>query len=389
VVISLNGGLGTTMKLQRAKSLIPVRQGLSFLEITARQILRLREVHQVPVPLLLMNSYRTRDDTLAALAPLGLELEGLPLDFLQNKSPRIVRDTALPLELADEEPCWAPPGHGDLYLALWQTGLLEQLIERGFRWAFVSNIDNLGSTVDPRILGHLDRADLQFAMEVTDKSPADVKGGTLVRQGDRLMLLERSQVAAEHVEAFQDISVFSVFNTNSLWWRLDAMLEKLRAGALELPMIVNPKTVEGVEVIQLETAMGAAIGSFERSAGIHVPRSRFAPVKATCDLLAVRSDAYLLDEGAGIRPNPERDPSLGPPVVVLDDRFYRGLADFEQRFPSPPSMVACRSLTVEGDLRFGEDVRLEGDVVLRNPSSDEQRSVPDGARLGSGTHEFR
>jgi UTP--glucose-1-phosphate uridylyltransferase len=391
VVISLNGGLGTTMKLDRAKSLIPVREGRSFLELTARQVLRLREVSGVEVPWLLMNSFRTRDDSLAALRRHRELASGeLPLDFVQNKVPRIARRTGLPLELEDEEDeeaTWAPPGHGDVYLALWQSGLLERLLARGVTWAFVSNIDNLGGTVDPRILGFMERAGTQFAMEVTDKSPADVKGGTLVRHGGRLMLLERAQVEAGHEEDFTDLSLFPVFNTNSLWWRLDAMLERLEGGGLELPMIVNPKTVAGQEVVQLETAMGAAVGSFERSVGIHVPRARFAPVKATCDLLAVRSDAYVLDEAGGIRPSPARDAALGPPVVVLDDRFYRGAEELEARFPHPVSLARCRSLTVEGDLRFGRDVAFEGEVVLRN-AGESQREVPDGKRFASGTYEL-
>jgi UTP--glucose-1-phosphate uridylyltransferase len=178
-----------------------------------------------------------------------------------------------------------------------------------------------------------------------------------------------------------------VFNTNSLWWRLDALLAQLERGALELPMIVNPKRVQGVEVVQLETAMGAAVSCFDRAVGIRVPRSRFAPVKATCDLLAVRSDAYVLDQGSGIRPSPARPAELGPPVITLDDRYYKGLHDFEARFPHSLSLLACRRLTVEGDLRFGRDVRLEGEVVLRN-SSAEQRQVPDGAVFASGTYCF-
>jgi len=203
------------------------------------------------------------------------------------------------------------------------------------------------------------------------------------------MLLEGSQVEPGHMEDFCNLGVFSVFNTNSLWWRLDAMLERLKQGTLELPMIVNPKTVEGVEVVQLETAMGAAVGCFERSAGVKVPRSRFAPVKATSDLLVVRSDAYLLEaEDLGIRPNPARPAHLtGPPVVSLDDRFFKGLRDFDARFPDPPSLVACRRLSVEGDVRFGREVRVEGDVVVRNRSGS-QRAVPDGTLLRDETREL-
>jgi UTP--glucose-1-phosphate uridylyltransferase len=387
-VVSLNGGLGTTMKLEKAKSLIAVRQGLSFLDIKARQILALRRKHGADIPWLLMNSYRTRADTLAALARYEeLAVRGLPLDFLQNKVPRIERATALPASFARVEDGWAPPGHGDLYLALWSNGLLERLRAQGIRWVFVANVDNLGATVDPGILGYLDRENIELAMEVTDKSLADIKGGTLVRVRDRLTLLEGAQVEQDHLEDFQDIEVFKVFNTNSLWWRLDAMLEALERGTLALSLIVNPKTVQGTAVVQLETAMGAAVGCFERAVGLHVPRARFAPVKATADLLAVRSDAYELDDGFGIRPDPARDAALGPPIVSLDPRYYQGIDDFEQRFPEPPSLRGCVSLCVEGDVRFGRDVRVEGAVEVRS-SATGQRVVPDGTLLGPGCHEL-
>jgi UTP--glucose-1-phosphate uridylyltransferase len=386
VVIRLNGGLGTTMALEQTKSLIPVREGRSFLDLVVQQVLALRAAHAVEVPLLAMNSFRTREETEQALAAYpGLAVRGLPLGFLQNQVPRIQRASGLPAAFADEETSWAPPGHGDIYGALASTGLLRRLLDLGIRWAFVANVDNLGATVDPAILGYLESRGVSFAMEVTDKSLADIKGGTLVRHRGRLTLLEAAQVEPEHLTDFQDIKAFSVFNTNNLWWRLDALEAMLERGGLELPLIINPKQIRGVEIVQLEQAMGAAVGCFTPALGIQVPRRRFAPVKATCDLLALRSDAYLVDEGFGIRPSPARDPSLGPPVIVLDPR-YKGLDAFEARFPAPLSLLGCRSLRVEGDLRFGRDVVIEGEVTLRNPLEGEQRLVPDGARFASGVH---
>jgi UTP--glucose-1-phosphate uridylyltransferase len=301
--------------------------------------------------------------------------------------PRIERASGLPARVPDEEANWAPPGHGDIYTALASTGLLRRLLELGIRWAFVANVDNLGATVDPAILGYLEESGASFAMEVTDKSLADIKGGTLVRYRGQLTLLEGAQVEPEHLADFQDIKAFSVFNTNNLWWRLDALEALLGAGQLEMPMIINPKRLGEVEVVQLEQAMGSAIGSFTPAVGIQVPRRRFAPVKATCDLLALRSDVYLVDEGFGIRPNPRRDPSLGPPVIVLDERYYKGIDAFEARFPRPLSLLACRSLRIEGEIRFGRGVVIEGEVTLRSAAPEGgERLVPDDARFGSGVH---
>ncbi|MCK5795808.1 MAG: UTP--glucose-1-phosphate uridylyltransferase [Deltaproteobacteria bacterium] len=383
VSIKLNGGLGTTMKLEGPKSLLAVRDGRSFLALIAEQIARLRRRHGVDTLLLLMNSYRTRDASLAELKAVGFSQEDLPWDFLQHKVPRIDRDTFLPLRLdvsADVSEEWTPPGHGDLYRALHLSGILDRLLDRGVKWAFVSNVDNLGATVDLRIPAYLDAAGLDFLMEVTPKTPADIKGGVLARWRGRLALIERGQVSKEAFDAFEDTSRFADFNTNSLWWRVEAMRDAVAADRLALPTIVNPKTVQGCRVVQLETAMGAAIGSFSQAKGLRVSRQRFAPVKGTSDLLVVRSDAYALDEEGGLRPNPVRGPGLVPPIVTLDPRFYQSVADLDARVMSPPSLVACRSLRVDGDVTFGRDVEIRGDVRIATPEGGAHR-IADGTLL--------
>jgi UTP--glucose-1-phosphate uridylyltransferase len=382
-VIRLNGGLGTSMALQQAKSLIEVREGRSFLQLIRQQIERMRSRTGARLPLLLMNSFATQADSLRELAGFQ-QPAGIPLDFLQNKVPRIDAETGLPVNLARAEARWAPPGHGDIYLAMAIGGVWERLLEQGYRWAFVCNADNLGAMIDPTMLGFLDRHHIDFAMEVTPKTTADRKGGTLVRHEGRLTLLERAQVADEHLPQFEDIERFRVFNTNSLWWRLDVLAKRVQQGTLDLPMIVNPKRVEQRSVVQLETAMGAAIGRFERSAGILVSRERFAPVKTTDDLLAVRSDAYVMDEGGGLHLSPERDPALGPPDIRLDARYYKALPAFEQRIAHPPSLVACRRLTIEGDVTLGQQLVCAGEVSLVNETDQPQR-VPDGTVLSDRT----
>jgi UTP--glucose-1-phosphate uridylyltransferase len=126
-------------------------------------------------------------------------------------------------------------------------------------------------------------------------------------------------------------------------------------------------------VIQLETAMGAAVGSIPGARAVEVPRSRFAPVKTTNDLLVVRSDAYELTPDG--RMTPTYDPP--GPVVSLDDDHYKMVPDFEQRFPAgAPSLRRCTTLEVEGDVTFGADVVVEGDVHVHGP-----RRVPDGEVL--------
>jgi UTP--glucose-1-phosphate uridylyltransferase len=384
VVLKLNGGLGTSMGMTNAKSLLEVKDGHTFLDVIVRQVLHLRERHGAQIPLVLMNSFATRDDTLAALERHpGLALDGLPLDFVQGKVPKLLADGFEPVSWeADPSLEWAPPGHGDVFTSLATSGVLETLLERGYEYLFLSNSDNLGAVLEPQILAWFAQEGLPFLSEVVDRTEADRKGGHLARRRDTggLVLRETAQVPDGDQEAFQDTSRHRFFNANNIWVNLNALRAALdeRGGVLGLPMIVNRKTVDpsdssSPEVLQLETAMGAAIGAFEGAAAVHVPRARFTPVKATSDLLVVRSDAYELAEDWAVRLAPGREAA---PRVKLSDE-YRLLRDFEERFPhGPPSLREADGLEVEGDVRFGRDVVVRGRAHVVGPAE-----VPDGAVL--------
>lgn len=387
VVLKLNGGLGTSMGLAKAKSLLPVRPGISFLDLIARQVLHQRARHKVDLPLVLMNSYRTRDDSLAALL-VHPELEKqVPLDFVQHKVPRIDAETWRPVEWpADRSLEWCPPGHGDLYIALASSGMLEMLRGNGFRYAFVSNADNLGATLDLRLLGWLAEAGLPFVMEVAHRTAADRKGGHLARRDGRLVLRETAQCAPEDLAAFQDVERHHYFNTNNLWLDLDAVARALTESpeGLPLPVIRNEKRVSpddptSPRCYQLETAMGSAIESFEGAQAIAVPRERFAPVKTTSDLLVLWSDAYeLAGDARLVAKDPEANRRR---VIELDPRYFASIADFEARFEEgAPSLRDCRRLAIRGDFRFGSGVVVEGEVELVNPD-DAPRVIPAETRL--------
>jgi UTP--glucose-1-phosphate uridylyltransferase len=385
VVLKLNGGLGTSMGMTEAKSLIEVKPGHSFLDVIVHQVLHLRARYGARIPLLLMDSFATRDDTLAALARYpDLQLDDLPLDFMQGKVPKLLEDTLEPVSWpANPELEWAPPGHGDVYTSLVTSGMLDRLLEHGYRYAFLSNSDNLGAVLDVRILDWFAREGLPFLSESTERTEADRKGGHLARRrpADGLVLRETAQTPPEDQEAFEDLSRHRYFNANNIWVNLDALQSKLgeRDGVLSLPMIVNRKTVDPTDssspaVIQLETAMGAAIGAFEGAGAILVPRERFVPVKTTDQLLVVRSDAYELADDWTMRLAAEEIP-----VVRLDSDYYKLLAEFEQRFPAgPPSLVECRRLTVEGDVTFGRDVVVRGEVRVEGPGRIEDGEVLEG-----------
>ena len=137
VMIKLNGGLGTSMGLDKAKTLLDVREGKNFLDLIVRQVLAARDRYDARLPLLLMNSFRTEADTLAHLARYPeLPVDGLPLSFMQNQEPKLRADDLTPVEWPDDPSMeWCPPGHGDLYPALEGSGVLDKLLAQGFRYA--------------------------------------------------------------------------------------------------------------------------------------------------------------------------------------------------------------------------------------------------------------
>lgn len=387
-VIKLNGGLGTSMGLDRAKTLLQVRPGQTFLDVIAGQVMHVRSQWDVRLPLIFMNSFRTRDDTLAALADHpGLAVEGLPLDFLQNQEPKLRADDLVPVDWpADPSLEWCPPGHGDLYTALEVSGVLATLIEQGYRYATVSNADNLGAAPDPAMMGWFAATGAPYAAEVCRRTPADVKGGHLVvrRSDGRLVLRETAQTAAQDAAAASDLTTHRYFHTNNLWFDLVALQQLLRErdGVLGLPLIRNAKTVDPADpsstpVVQIESAMGAAVEVFDGATAIEVDRSRFLPVKTTNDMLLLRSDVYGV--GADHRVRAQVDPV---PLIDLDRQFFTTIADFEARIPSPPSLVGATSLTVRGDWHFGRDVTIRGEAVLDDTGA--AQSVAPGTVVGGG-----
>lgn len=365
LVIKLNGGLGTSMGLEGPKSLLEIRPGQSFLGLTLTQIEHLRRRSGAQIPLLLMNSFHTRRDSLALLRARGFDNAGQDLDFLQSKVPKLRIDSLEPVSYPENPSLeWCPPGHGEIYSAMVGWGLLEQLLSAGYRYAFVSNVDNLGASLDLKILHWFTSQDLDFAMEVTRRTELDRKGGHLAQTVGGLCLRERAQCAPEDLPYFEDIQRHQFFNTNNLWLRLEALKEHPQP---ELPLILNRKSVDptrpdSTPVYQLESAMGAAISHFPRSAALEVPRTRFLPVKTLADLLLLRSDLYRLDPDGCLHFQGEQLPH-----IQLDARYFGNYSDFQERFQQIPSLLQCHSLRVDGDVHFRESLQLAGHVHLAKP----------------------
>ncbi len=367
ILLKLNGGLGTGMGLDRAKSLLKVKNNLTFLDIIATQAMTSK------IPLMLMNSFATDEDSLSVLKKYNLQ-NNIPQSFLQNRVPKINQEDLCPVLYPDTPDLeWYPPGHGDIYSSLVTTGILDILLNKGYLYMFVANADNLGAVMDTSILGYFAEKEIPFMMEVADRTEADKKGGHLaVMKDGQFILREVAQCPSEEQESFQDIKKYKYFNTNNLWINLSSLknLMDKQNNILGLPMICNKKTVNPCDnktapVYQLETAMGSAISVFKNSQAVRVPRKRFAPVKRTNDLLAIRSDAFIITEDFQIIPNLER--KLPHIIIDLDSHYYKMISQLEDRFPSgSPSLLECERLTVQGDVKFGRNIKLKGKVKILN-----------------------
>mmetsp|Transcript_18162 Transcript_18162/g.70214 ORF Transcript_18162/g.70214 Transcript_18162/m.70214 type:complete len:492 (-) Transcript_18162:44-1519(-) len=380
VVLKLNGGLGTSMGCQGPKSAIEVRAGYTFLDLTIRQIEYLNREYKVSVPLVLMNSFNTHNETEKILH----KYENSCVDihcFNQHRYPRVYKETLRPVPVDAHETAsgeWYPPGHGDVFDSFLNSEAYRVLAAQDRQYVFISNIDNLGATVEFNILKHMAESRAEYIMELTNKTRADVKGGTLIQYEDKARLLEIAQVPRGYIDEFKSVKKFKIFNTNNLWVNLKAIDRVVKSGAMKnMDVITNLKSYQGKAVIQLERAAGAAIQFFEGSHGINVPRSRFLPVKGTSDLFVVQSNLYTLSRGQMVM-NPAR-PFPTVPLVKLGDQFNH-VEKYLARFTKIPDILELDHLTVSGDVTFGSDVVLAGTVIIvANHGS--RIDIPSGSKL--------
>lgn len=367
-VLKLNGGLGTSMGCVGPKSVIEVRDGMSFLDLSVRQIEHLNKTYKVNVPFVLMNSFNTDDDTQNIIK----KYDGHKIDILtfnQSRYPRIFKDSLLPVPPNFDAPIndWYPPGHGDVFESLYNSGILDKLIDRGIEIIFLSNVDNLGAVVDLRMLQHMIESKAEYIMELTDKTKADVKGGTIIDYEGSVRLLEIAQVPKDHVQEFKSIKKFKYFNTNNIWLNLKAIKRLVEAGEIEMEIIPNSKTIPAdkkgesdISIIQLETAVGAAIRYFDGAHGVNVPRRRFLPVKTCSDLMLVKSDLYSLKHGQLVI-DPNR---FGPAPLIKLGSDFKKVSDFQRRIPSIPRIIELDHLTITGGVNLGRGVTLKGTVII-------------------------
>ena len=272
-LVILAGGMATRFG-GGVKAAVEVLPGRSFLELKladARQICRQTGGH---VPVYLMVSFAT-DDVVATLGRQA-STRDVPVETVaQFVSLRLEGSGSL---FRDAEGAASPyaPGHGDLTFALRASGALARFRQSGGRLLLVSNVDNLGATLDPAVIGaHLAEA-RPVTVEVVRAQPGDV-GGAPARVNDVLQIVEGFRFPSTF-----DQSTLPAFNTNTF---------VLDAAAIDrdfdLSFFCVHKQVAGRTVVQFERLLGEITAFLPTSLLVvprHAPHGRFEPIKDPGDL---------------------------------------------------------------------------------------------------------
>jgi len=267
-VVVLNGGMATRFG-GRVKGVVDALPGRSFLQLQASRLTA------AGAPLLVMNSLATDEATRAHLAERAPEVNAIC--FTQSGAPRLTPAGSLFRDDAGAISIYGP-GHGDLVPSLRRSGALAAARERGIEYLLMANVDNLGASLDPALLGRFAASGADMMVEVAPKNPGD-KGGAPALVDGRLQILE----GFAFPDAFDQDSV-DVFNTNTLWFRTEALDR-------EFPMrwYTVQKEVDGHPVVQFERLVGQ-LTWFLDTEWVRVSRERFLPVKTPADLEAVAPD---------------------------------------------------------------------------------------------------
>lgn len=267
-VVVLAGGMATRMG-GLVKALVPVVRDHTFLDLRIAENHHWRQYADGPIPLWLMTSYATNQKLRAAL---GSHLDNdLVATFVQNVSLRLTPDGHLFTD-AQGHPSLYASGHGDLPDALRRSGLLERFIARGGKYVSIVNVDNLGATIDPVILGWHASHGAPVSVEVVDKVGSD-KGGSPVRWNDRVVIMEEFRMPRSF-----DPTTVRVFNTNT--FLVDAQV--LQNLSMEFTWLQVEKNVDGRKAVQFERLINEITMHLDTRC-LRVPReglrSRFLPVK--------------------------------------------------------------------------------------------------------------
>ena len=284
-IVKLNGGLGTTMKCNKAKACLEVIDNKTFLDIFISQVIFVNKKFSSNIPIVLMNSEYTETDTQVILDKYKdqIDIYCFNQQFIYRYYEEDLDNDVIKLHETRY-----PPGTGNFYESLYNSKVYELLKERGIEYLFISNIDNLYAKFDNKIYNYVYENKIPFLMEVCKRTETDKKGGTPVLWKNRYHLL--AQVSSVDYDEFTNINKFPYFNTNNFWIRLDEIKNDF-----DLYIISNKKTINNEKLIQLESVIGSAYSVINNSKIIEINRNRFFPVKTQDDYNNIKQN-YSLDE---------------------------------------------------------------------------------------------
>ena len=342
--VKLNGGLGSSMGCHGPKSLIQIApDGTTFLD----KIINSHCNSPLSNALILLNSFNTESQTKAHIRANFPSLDWI--NVCQQAFKKIDADSLQPLQEVTTD-AFNPPGHGSVYFDLYYSGILHQLQASHIDYLFISNADNLAATVDPTIVQYLAVSKPSFLMELTPKTDADKKGGTVVDVNNRLTLWEIAQVTESQQALFESQPYF---NTNNIWVSVTALINAIESRQFKLDIIKNKKVRDAQPVIQMEYAMGSAIQSFSDAQVLVVPRTRFFPVKRTSDLLLLLSDCCSWSDSGQLDWDPNQ-----LPLITLSSPL-NDVSHFFKYFQRIPSIKHLESLQLSGPILFDSNVNFD------------------------------
>ena len=367
--VKLNGGLGTSMGCSGPKSLVQCDvDGRCFMDV----IVNMHQKSEVASKLIFLNSFNTSVPTVTFLDKNYPDLDYL--EVLQHAFPKINQKTNQPF--TSEDPFfYNPPGHGSVYFDLYHSGVLKQLLTEGIDYLFISNADNIAAYCDLKIASHLKQSNTPFLIELTPKRASDVKGGTIVSSNGRC-LWETAQVSDSQQALFQEQPVF---NTNNIWVHIPSLIQVIESNSLLLDLILNKKSKNGFDFVQLEYAMGSAIQSFDNACAMIVPRSRFFPVKKTNDLLLLLSDVVSFNDDGQLSWD------TGKTFDIQCHAPFDSVEGFFNYLKVVPSLKSSDSLSLQGNICFNHHLELKGTVKF-SMANNENVEIPSSEKVIENAH---
>ncbi|MBX7078831.1 MAG: UTP--glucose-1-phosphate uridylyltransferase [Nannocystaceae bacterium] len=308
-VLVLNGGMATRFG-GGAKGVVPVVEGnprTSFLAIKLAEVRERAKDCGGSIPVVLMHSFATEAASVAHVEALDWAGVAAPsrLWFSQSIMPRVLPDgtplASLPEAQAfDDQTLYAAPGHGDTLGRLVGSGVLAQLRERGVEHILVSNVDNVGASLDPLVLGaHLQavREGAAVSVEVVRRIAGDAGGCVAELPGGRPAIIEGFRLPQG-----TDLADYPHFNTNTLWLVAAAMDRSFDLSWFAVRKQIAWPGGGQREVVQFEQLIGQ-VTEFVPTAFLDVDRdTRFLPIKTREDLAAARPRLESFARAVGLAP---------------------------------------------------------------------------------------